>query len=70
MKKCFRFCLPNNLLRGMNQQQHKVTCSWLRYVARICDKKLDWDALNRRMFGVTMYGHNEIKVEDYLKDEQ
>lgn len=65
--RCFRFTLPDHVLREMNRQQYKSAMRWLRLTARIVDKKINWPNLCRHINNVMTYGTSVIRESDLVR---
>ena len=63
----FKFTLPDRIVRGMNRQQYKTASRWLRLSCRIVHDSINWEAFERHIRDVLIYGADKISYEDLLK---
>lgn len=66
-ERCFKYVLPDSILRTMNREQYKSVMHWLRWVARYVHRNIDWDKYNQRLIDALVVGRHEVFCGDILK---
>ncbi len=62
-----KLSLRDSAVRGLNRQQYKSANHYMRSLSRLLNAAIDYDALQKAVMDIMLFGYVEIRTEDFLK---